>query len=135
MISEPNFILEFIPDLGIYRATCRGYITVSGFMRRLDSSRLWNLPEDLQLVIDYRKSKFMDFTFSNIQKTVLTTAEMLKRFRSVRVAIIHSNPTDQARSVLFTNMLKHCPNFHYKIFVTYKGALDWLCKSPFIILN
>ena len=84
-----------------------------------------NLPRKLNVLMDYRKAKFV-LNIDDLGKLVQVISQNLRKYDYVKAAILHSEPYEQAISMIFESMVNDLTNFYMQIFTTKEAAIKWL---------
>ena len=84
-----------------------------------------NLPRKLNVLMDYRKAKFV-LNIDDLGKLVQVISQNLCKYDYVKAAILHSKPYEQVISMIFESMVKDITNFYMQIFTTKEAAIKWL---------
>ncbi|MBK7172696.1 MAG: hypothetical protein IPH84_05580 [Bacteroidales bacterium] len=87
-----------------------------------------DLPRDLKVLEDATSSKAV-FKVSDIEIITERLDKVVKKYSSIRHAVVHSDPTNTAYTILASMMIKH-PNYSLKVFSTKDAAKHWLTMFP-----
>jgi hypothetical protein len=86
-----------------------------------------NLPRELKILESAEKVK-VTFDENDISLIVDNFEKSMGSYESIRHAVIHSDPTNTAYTIIASNMIKNC-NYHLMVFSTIEAAKLWLNKN------
>jgi len=84
-----------------------------------------DLPENLKILTDVTEAEYR-FRESEIPILVKYVKETLRKFESVKEALIQNDPYVTALSMIYQFNLKEFKNFKYKVFSSSEFAYRWL---------
>ncbi len=86
------------------------------------------LPKNLKILEDATFAKAV-FKLSEIEIITEQLDNVIKKYSSIRHAVIHSDPTNTAYTILASMMIRQ-PNYSLKVFSTKDAAEHWLSMFP-----
>lgn len=119
--------IKFNTETNILENTLTGTIGISEVLdmyHRIEIHK--SLPLNLKIIIDSQQARYT-FTEKELKKIAETIERLLKKFTSIREAIIQSSPYETAMAVLYEQTVQF-DNFRFKAFSTREAAFEWLKK-------
>lgn len=81
--------------------------------------------ENATVLLDLR-NQMADYELSNQDELLLPFEEVVKKFKSVKIADIVNDCKETAYAMLFEKKVRKIPNTEFSVFCTYESAINWL---------
>ncbi len=110
----------------IYHEYFVGSFTIDDLISHYISFGINNkLPRKFNVIVDYTSAEFV-FEIDELVKLGEAVKKIIKNYKYVKAAILHSKPYEQAVSMMFEDTVRDIPNFYTEIFTTKEAATKWL---------
>jgi len=118
---------NFNKEEGILYVTTKGNVKINDMFNGIDLlANMTDLPEVLR-IFDNAATSIAAFNVSDIELMVIKIRERLGKFKSIRHAVVHTDPLSTAYAVIARKKIEMF-NYHLEVFSSEQAAIKWLKK-------